>query len=286
MFNVINSRIKITSTKFAADSKLSKLLEQSVPVLIGIFIFFNPFPHTTAIKEISFYLSVFMVFILIISKKTDFYFKTPLILPFGFFVSWTLLSIFFAIDKENSIHDFYSHLLRYIILYHIIINFFNSKKRLIHLSWVIVSSSAIFILGGLFYHYFILGESLSSRFGIFEQASVNIVGVITVFAFILTLNQLVNETHFYAKGFLAFLLITLFLGLLMTQTRSSLIGLFLGVIYYLQSNKKWGFVFLILMLIMCATVPVKNRYRLNNPTRYLRNIRIGITYLTIEVIKE
>ena len=100
------------------------LLIRSIPFLMGIFIFFNPFPHTTAIKEICYYLSVFVVTILILSKNIDFTFKTPLLLPFGLFILWSFLSIFFALDKKNSIHDFYSHLIRYVILYYILINFF------------------------------------------------------------------------------------------------------------------------------------------------------------------
>ena len=136
------------------------LLIRSIPFLMGIFIFFNPFPHTTAIKEICYYLSVIIVTILILSKNIDFTFKTPLLLPFGLFILWSFLSIFFAFDKENSIHDFYFHLIRYIILYYILINFFNSEKRLVYLSWVIIISSSIFIIGGLIYYYFILEENL------------------------------------------------------------------------------------------------------------------------------
>ena len=116
MFNIINNRIKLKSQKFIADFELSKFLEQSVPVLIGIFIFFNPFPHTTAFKEICYYTAVFFTIILVSSKKTNFDFKSPLILPFGLFVFWAFIGLFFALDKKNSIHDFYSHLLRYIIL--------------------------------------------------------------------------------------------------------------------------------------------------------------------------
>ena len=67
------------------------LMIKSIPLLMGIYIFFNPFPHTTAIKEICYYLSVFMIVILILSKRIDFTFKTPLLLPFGFFIFKYLL---------------------------------------------------------------------------------------------------------------------------------------------------------------------------------------------------
>ena len=110
--------IKTHSTKSNNEFKIFDLLNQSIPVLMGVFIFFNPFPHTTAIKEISFYLSVVIVVVLVLFKRTEFSLKTPLLVPFGLFVFWSFLSIFWALNVENSIHDFYSHLIRYIILYY------------------------------------------------------------------------------------------------------------------------------------------------------------------------
>ena len=65
--------IEQTKTHFITSNNgfnIFDFLNQSVPVLMGIFIFFNPFPHTTAIKEISFYLSVVIVVILILFKRT------------------------------------------------------------------------------------------------------------------------------------------------------------------------------------------------------------------------
>jgi O-antigen ligase len=160
--------VNLIKTQFTKPNNVFKIfdfLNQSVPVLVGVFIFFNPFPHTTAFKEISFYLSVVIVVVLVLFKRTEISLKTPLLIPFGIFVFWSFLSIFWALNVENSIHDFYSHLIRYIILYFIIISFFNSKKRLVCLSWVIIISSTVFSVGGLIYYYLILNNSLSVRFG-------------------------------------------------------------------------------------------------------------------------
>jgi len=300
MFKIINSSIKFYPKKFVADFELGKFLEQSVPVLVGIFIFFNPFPHTTAIKEICYYLSVLIVLVLILFKKKEFTFQTPLLLPVGLFVLWAFIGIFFAIDKENSIHDFYSHLLRYIILFFILTNFFNSKKRLVLLSRLIIISSSILIVGGLFYHYFILGKALSSRFGILPQASVNIVGVITVFAFVLTLNNLYNENNRYLKIVFVFILLTLFISLFLSHTRSSVIGLFLAVFififnnesprhkrtgYFKNHNKKLLIVCLSLFLIAIVISPLKNRFnskQINGRIMIMNNMN----YTTYEIIKD
>ena len=280
--------VNLIKTQFIEPNNVFKIfdfLNQSVPVLIGIFIFFNPFPHTTAFKEISFYLSVFIVVVLILFGRTEFSFKTPLLVPFGLFVFWAFIGIFFALNKENTIHDFYSHLIRYVILYFIIINFFNSKKRLICLSWIIIISSTVFSFGGLFYYYFIKGEELWSRFGtvVFTQTSVNIIGVISISAIILALNILLNEKQFYRKVFLTFCLVTLFIGMFMTQTRSSLIGLFLaGVIMFIK-NKKQIFLLTMIFLIVVSATPFENRFF--SFENLLYNERIPNYYITYEIIK-
>ena len=265
-------------------------LNKSIPVLIGIFIFFNPFPHTTSVKEICFYLSAFIVLVLVIFKKTEFSFNTPLLLPVGLFLSWAFLSIFFAFDKYNSIHDFYSHLIRYIILYYIITNFFRSKKALIDLSWIIIISSSIFSGAAIFYFYHILGNALSTRFaaiglesGLLTQTPVNIIGVITVFAVILAMNNLITEAHLFPRVILILCLLFLTSAIFLTQTRSNLIAVVLGAIVLLFKNKKIMVVMIGMIFLVIILTPFKNRFSLNN---ILKNERIGINYITLEIIKD
>ena len=157
---------------------------------MGIFLFFAPFLHTTAIKEISFYLSVFIVFILIYSKQIDFSLKSPLSLPFALFTVWAFIGLFSALYKENSIHDFYSHLLKYIAIYYIIINFFNSGKRLILLSWIMIVSATIFSIGGLGCFYLVLGNNILTTRMTFQETSINIIGFVSIFALLLSAHQL------------------------------------------------------------------------------------------------
>ena len=274
--------------RFITPLNLIKVLNKSIPFLVGIYIFFNPFPHTTAIKEICFYLSVFIVIILILSKKKDFTLKTPLLLPFGIFILWSLLSIFFAINKENSIHDFYSHLIRYAILYYILINFFNSEKHLLYLSWIIVISSTIFIMGGIIYFYFILGNPLSARFGVhsFVQTPVNIIGIISIFAIFLALNNFNNERQLSHKIFFVGSLLVLTIGIFLTQSRSTLIAIFVGGFFFFFNDKKQLFVFISFFLIIIVLSPIRNRFSPDYHGGFKHNRRIDISYITLEVIKD
>ena len=189
--------IKSQPLKININFQIFQWLNKGVPVLIGIFIFFNPFPHITAIKEICYYLSVSIVIILFSFKKNDISFESPFLIPVGLFFIWTFLGLFFAIDKNNSIHDFYAHFIRYILIYYILINYFKSKKNLIDLSWIIIVSSSIFSIGAIYYYYFILGKTLSQRFMVSFKIQINVIGEITAFAAILCINNFLNESKLF-----------------------------------------------------------------------------------------
>ena len=288
----IGTHIGSLIDKRITNSNWIEFLIKSVPFLMGIFIFFNQYPHTTAIKEICFYLSIVIVTILISLKKIDFSLKTPLLFPFGFFILWSFLSIFFAFDKENSIHDFYSHLIRYVILFYILVNFYNSEKRLVYLSRIIILSSTVFAIGGLIYFYFILGNSLSGEIQqfTFVQTPFAVIGVTNVFSIILALNHLKNNGQFPIKVIFSICVLAMFIAVIMTQERSSLLAILLATIVIFYKNKKWMFVFVILMLLISAVSPIENRLQSFNPrkmyTSVQKDIRIKIDYLTLEVIKE
>lgn len=282
--------IKEQAPKFITNYQPFELLHKVVPVLMGIFVFFNPFPHTTSIKEVCFYFSVVIVLILLLIKKEVFSFKTPLLLPVGLFAFWAFIGIFFALNKENSIHDFYSHLLRYILLFYILIHFFRSKKDLVNLSWIIIISSSIFSAGAIFYFYYILGHPLSTRFaavgleaGLLTQTPVNIIGIITLFATILSLQNLFTETHLQRRLLLVFCLLPLCVAIFLTQTRSTLLALFFSAILLFFNNKKIVIVFLSVMLIITFIGPIKKRM---SHVNIYTSLRMGISSITYEITKD
>jgi O-antigen ligase len=264
--------------------KIFKILNLSVPVLIGIFIFFNPFPHTTAIKEICFYSSCFIVLILIYFNKIDFSFKSPLTLPFVLFTAWVFIGLFFALDKENSIHDFRAHLLNYLVFYYILINFFDSRKRLEILSWIIIISATIFSIGEIYYFYFMLGNSFSTKLlpGLNEIA-VNQIGFITVTAVIFSLHYIITTGSLYVKTISLVCLFPLCILSVLTQTRSTALALFLSVIILFSKNKKLLVACLAIILIIAAITPVGNRFIHINP---ITDLRLDIDYTTLEILKD
>ena len=267
----------------------TKFLTRSAPVLIGIFIFFNIFPHTTAIKQISFYLCVFIVLILIIFKKSDFTFKTPLALPFVIFILWSGLSIFWALDKGESIHGFYAHLLRYLALYYILINFFNSKKRFILLTWIIIISASVFSIGGLIYSAHV-NNIVESRFGFHEStAQCNRIGYTTLPAILLLAFHLFREDiKPYCKAILFLPLSGTFMATLLTYSKGTWLAIIALFIVLLWNNKKRLLVFLLLIMIFAGglhagSAEFRSRININ---AIFNNERISIWHTSLEMIKD
>ena len=258
-------------------------LHLTIPVLMGIVIFLNPFPFSTAAKEIGFYGSLLIVLILVGFRKVQFSFQSPLTIPLVLFVLWVSIGLFFAIDAENSIHDYQTHLLKYIAFYYIVVNFFGSRKRLSALSWVVILSGAIFSVGDIVYFYGIRGNPLSEKLvtGISEVA-VNWVGIVAVPAAVFALQYLIAGNDNRLKALAFFCIISTFTICILTQARSTMLALFLSIFILFARNKKIMIVCLGIVVMITTMTPLMDR--LSEKDTILR--RLSIHYLNCEIIKD
>ena len=259
---------------------------------MGIFLFFTPFSHTTAIKEICFYLSVFIILILITVKKINFSFKSPFSLPFALFTVWAFTGLFFALYNKNSIHDFYAHLLKYLAIYYMMINFFNSGKRLIVLSWIIIVSATIFSIGGLGYFYPVLGNSILTQRMTFQETPIGIIGFVSVFALLLSVHLLPRTGLLYKKILLLISFTVTSIVTVMTLSFGTLLSMILSILVLFPKNKK----IVLFTLLLFATILVlailnlsiaKTRMSANFIQNKLQNEeRIKIWHTYFEIIKD
>lgn len=261
-----------------------RMLGRMVPVMLGCFVFLNPMPYTTAIKEICFYGSLGIVLILAGFRKIDFSFRSPLTWPFILFTLWAVLGLVFALDRENSIHDFQTHWLKYLAFYYVLINVFNTRERLVWLSWVIVASSALFAAGLIVSYYVIQGHSLSARLvtGIPEIAT-NWVGIVTVPASIFAMHHLMTQERLAIRAVSLVCLFPLLMVSSLIQARATLLALFFAVIVLFFKNKKVLLGCVAVVLIFAVTTPIKDRFLsddMNNRTR------LANYYTNFEIIKD
>lgn len=265
------------------ERKSVDFLTNAAAVLIGIFFFFSPFPHTTAIKEISFYSSLFIVLILASFMKRDFVLKTPFTLPFLLFLIWAIIGIFFTLDQSNTIHDIYAHNIKYLFLYYILFNFYQSEKKFTLLVWIIIISVSIFCVGGLFYFYGLQRHSMAERFGFIEM-SINYLCVPTITAMLLSFNLYKYQTTWKSKIILLFAGAITCLATLLTQTRGALIALIISILLLSIGRKKAVLLLLTGVAILIFIIPGFSG-RLNDRDS-LFNDRIAMNRLSLEIIKD
>lgn len=255
-----------------------------------LFIFCQPFPRTTAITNISFYLAVFIALILIISKRNDFTFKTPLTVPLMLFLLWSLLSISWSLNMRNSADDLKAHLLNHIILFFLLINFFRSKTRLAVLAWIVVISAAAFSSAGMFYYYVMMdnpmhavrfGHLLNNSINWSTELPVNFIGTITIFAILICLYFLFQKSSLYRRMAIITCLIPLSFATILTGSKGTIIALLIAATIQLSMKVKKIIVLLLLVIVGIAMLSLLQNRMTESFTE-----RMKINYFTYEVIRD
>ncbi|MHB8138243.1 MAG: O-antigen ligase family protein [Smithellaceae bacterium] len=267
------------------------LLFFGVCALVGSYIFFSPFPYTTSLTNISFYLAIFMAVILILFKAFPVVIMTPLTFPFIFFFLWSCLSLIWALNFENTLNDVRGHLLNHLILFFLLINFFNSKNRLNWLVWIVVASAVAFSVVGAVFYYVIMDNSvMGMRFGnlladgrhIWTELSVDILGTLTIPAMLFCFYLYGRVSRLSHRFFLIMSAGIILVATILTQSRGTLTALIIaGFVFLVVKNRKLLPLFLVGIILVFIFSPYKNRI-----DTFTFFERIKINYIYLEVVKD
>ncbi|MGV1098497.1 O-antigen ligase family protein [Thiovibrio sp. JS02] len=254
--------------------------------LLSLSVVVNPFSHTTTIKEICFYGSLLAAIVLFAAGKRDFFARpTPLLIPVLLFAAWILLGLVWALDRQNTWHDIYSHLFRYIILSLLLVKFFSSRKSMVILSWLFSLSIAGFVIYALWNFYFVSEQGMLVRFlGNSQGMTYNLINIpIIISIFFVSCNAFTADDK-YRRFLPLFLLIPLVAALVLTQARSAFLAVSLAGLFFLLSlQKKLVPIFIIVLVaVFFVFTPIKKRF--NAIT--LKNSRVAHALLVLEVAKD
>jgi O-antigen ligase len=261
---------------------------RTVPALIAVFLALNPFPHVTALQAISFNLALFLLVVLILSRSAEFTFRTPFTWILAVYLGWSFASIFWSHDRANSLHDVYTHLLNYVVLFYILVNVFNTEKRFILLVKTIVISTAVFSIAAIAYFYFAGGNPLSARFLPDREIQPNMIGIITSFATVLSLSLLSREKKPPAIIMVSACFAASLAAMMLTYSRGALVALIVSLmLFFSQSWKKLLLVMLAGTIIVSFMIILSPEFRARAvPERMLQDGRIKIFYTALEIVKE
>lgn len=267
-------------------NKIIRWGTRAIFFLLSLYVVVNPFSHTTTIKEISFYGSLLTFGMLVIAGKRDFWQNpTPLRIPVLLFVAWVLLGTVWALDRQNSWHDIYTHLLRYVVIYVMLVIFAYSRKNIVMLSWAFSLSIIMFVAYALFDYYFICENGILVRFfGNSQGMTYNLLSIpVIISIFFISCNIFLSAKK-NTRFLLLFLLIPLVAALVLTQARSAFLAVSIAGLFFVISLQKKlvPVLFIVLACLFFLFTPLKQRFGAAN----LKDLRVAHGLLVLEVAKD
>lgn len=260
-------------------------LESIAVFLMLVVVFLNPFPHTTFLDQLFFYAAILPMIAMVRNKYNGFYYKTPLLYPLALFLFWAAISVVFALDKPDSAHDLYSHLIRYLIFYLVVINLFGTKKRLLLFAFCVVLSEFIFALSGLILYYGILEQDIVSRFFVkgFKAIATDTIPFGFMLGLFLAVWLFKMCRNKFQRFFLVVAIMVLTISTIVTQSRGAVLALCIAFPVQMWDHKKI-LSFLMLAVILIITLsPMQKRIKF----KYFKdNARRDLILYSIEVIKD
>ena len=268
----------------AGEGNLPPILSRALLFTLGIYIFIIPFPYRTALQEICFYSSLALFTLLYVSERRSISFKTPLSGPFLLFSAWVFVSLFFAMNKQNSVHDFFAYLMKDMALFFLVFNIFGSKKRFTLLTWIIIVSAGIFSIGGMFYFYGILKMPVEQRLGLPEVGlGVNYIGYVTVLAIFFSATHFLHFRTSLGTLVSCFSIVGATLATLFTVTKGTLLGV-IPLLAILFNRKRVLVLVSVIVVLLILAMPVKRMF--TTVTNIVENDRPMIWYNYIQMVKD
>jgi O-antigen ligase len=266
-----------------------------IPALTGIYILVNPLP-LDSINEVCYYILCGALITLLLFRKTTFSLRSPLTLGMSLFFIWAILGLFTTLDFSNTLHDLRKYLLGYLVIFYVLINFYNSRNRLESLSVIVIASAVIFSIGGIILFYYIEGNPFSTRFGEssfhFQEMYTGFMCFTTIFAGTLSLRGVFHSGSLTSCLSYFFCFLILSTATMLNQSRGATISLFVALIIMMFQKRK-GAVVIAVTIVMIALVTVillpgiKDRFEGNLSISALTvDIRSKIFRLAGEVIKD
>jgi len=269
-------------------------LDRLMILMIGLYVFLNPFPRVTSIREICFYSSLGILLLLVCTGRRKFSWSSPFSLPLLLLVIWSIAGIPLAVDPGNSIHDVFAHLLKHVALYYMLVHTFPSQAGLHRLIQILVASVGLFSLAGLVLFYGVLGYPLADRFNMnidtirFAGMSANYMGFAIVPGILLCIHSLVH----IAKSTAARVVLTLFLcaavtAIFFTQTRGAMIAMVVGIILLFIKDRAQLLAMLAGIVVLAAIIFNTPEYAARfSPKDVFGNERVSMIHMYMQMVHE
>ncbi|PKN83272.1 MAG: hypothetical protein CVU51_12780 [Deltaproteobacteria bacterium HGW-Deltaproteobacteria-1] len=239
---------------------------------MGIHILVNPLP-LDSVNEVCFYISCGALIALLLFRKTAFSLRSPLTIWFSLFFFWAVLGLCTTLDFSNTLHDLRRYLLEYLVIFYLLINFYNSRNRLEFLSDLIITSAMVFSIGGIIVFYFIEFQEMYTGFMCFT----------TILAGTLSLRGVYQPGSMLRQTVYFFCFLVLTMVTMLNKSRGATISLCIALLIMCLHRKKNIILMAVAGVMIAFTPGFTDRI---STMGFTRDIRSKIFRLAGEVIKD
>ena len=223
--------------------------EKYLMPLLLVYLASSAWHKISTITEVSLYLLLIITAVAVIRNKFT------LLPAFSFnallkvFLFWCLITSVTSLNVDNSLHDWYKHLLVPLFILYLVAALCDTTKRIQMVLCVVIISLSVLLLLSMLYYYGVQHHSLSTRMNVIKQTgmSINNIGIVAAvpfFAGIYFLNQ--AEEWWGKAGFLIIILIAL-TATFLSGTRWAIVGMALPLPLIFFVLKKRSALFLIII---------------------------------------
>ena len=257
-----------------------------IPALMGIHILVNPLP-LDSVNVVCFYISCGALITLLLFRKTAFSLRSPLTFWFSLFFIWAVLGLCTTLDFSNTLHDLRRYLLEYLVIFYLLINFYNSRNRLEFLSDLIIASAMVFSIGGIIVFYYIEGHSFSARFGEssfhFQEMYTGFMCFTTIIAGTLSLRGVYQPGSMLRQSVYFFCFLVLTTVTMLNKSRGATISLCVALLIMCLHRKKNILLIAVAGIMIAFTPGFTDRI---STMGFTQDIRSKVFRLAGEVIKD
>jgi len=258
---------------------------KSIYILLCIYFVANQFNHTTTFMEIGFYGSLLIFIPLLVTRRVRIDMSFPLSYPMLSFLGIAILGAFFALNKENTIHDIYAHFIRYMFLWMFLSISLTQKDKIERLLALITVSTTIFCLYSIINQYYVHHNGINSRFltGV-HYLTTSAISIHTSFGCAISLYMIQNSKSRSIKALFITTLAILTIATILTQTRCGIAAVIACYAIFVILNKK-GVLSVAMVLTMLAALiasPAAKRFTHD----ITGNVRILHALLCLDIIKD
>ncbi len=227
-------------------------IEKYLMPLLLVYLASSAWHKISTITEISLYLLFVLTAVTVARHKFTLFphFSFDVILKV--FLLWCLVTSVVSLKLDNSLHDWYKHLLVPLFILYLVAALCKTSARIQLVLRVVISSLGVLLLASMLYYYGAQHHPLSERMNVIRQTgmSINNVGIVAAipfFAGIYFLNQAAGWRS--RTGFLIIILIAL-TATFLSGTRWAIVGMVLPLPLIFYVLKKRVALFLVFMSLI------------------------------------